>query len=52
MDNKKSIRVFNDREVRTVWDDEQGKWYFSRPPASLLTYARAIEENVHQCLEL
>lgn len=24
-----SIRFFNDREVRAVWDDTQSKWYFS-----------------------
>ncbi len=29
MSNKKSIRFFNDREVRAVWDDEHSKWYFS-----------------------
>jgi len=26
---KKSIRFFNDREVRAVWDDENSKWWFS-----------------------
>lgn len=26
---KISIRFFNDREVRAVWDDEQAKWWFS-----------------------
>lgn len=26
---KKSIRFFNDREVRAVWDEEQAKWWFS-----------------------
>ena len=26
---KKSIRFFNDREVRAVWDDELSKWWFS-----------------------
>jgi cell filamentation protein len=26
---KLSIRFFNDREVRAVWDDEQSKWWFS-----------------------
>ena len=26
---KKSIRFFNDREVRAVWDDEHNKWWFS-----------------------
>ena len=27
--SKKSIRFFNDREVRAVWDEEQAKWWFS-----------------------
>lgn len=26
---KKSIRFFNDLEVRAVWDDEQNCWWFS-----------------------
>jgi len=26
---KKSIRFFNDREVRAVWDEEHNKWWFS-----------------------
>ena len=29
MGNKKSIRFFNDREVRAVWSDADNKWYFS-----------------------
>ena len=27
--SKKSIRFFNDREVRAVWDEENAKWWFS-----------------------
>jgi len=27
--HKKSIRFFNDREVRAVWDDTHNKWWFS-----------------------
>lgn len=27
--SKKSIRFFNDREVRAVWDDESNCWWFS-----------------------
>lgn len=27
--SKKSIRFFNDREVRAVWDDENNSWWFS-----------------------
>lgn len=26
---KISIRFFNDREVRAIWDDENSKWWFS-----------------------
>lgn len=26
---KISIRFFNDREVRAVWDEENSKWWFS-----------------------
>ncbi len=27
--DKVSIRFFDDREVRAIWDDEQNKWWFS-----------------------
>ena len=27
--NKVSIRFYNDREVRAIWDEERGQWYFS-----------------------
>jgi len=27
--HKKSIRSFNDREVRVEWDEEQNSWRFS-----------------------
>ena len=26
---KKSIRFYNDREVRAVWDEQRSKWWFS-----------------------
>mgnify|MGYP001676418667 FL=1 len=26
--HRKSIRFFNDREVRAVWDEEQNCWWF------------------------
>ncbi len=28
-EQKKSIRFFNDRIVRAVWDEENAKWWFS-----------------------
>lgn len=27
--SKISIRFFNDREVRAIWDDDTSKWWFS-----------------------
>ena len=29
MTKQESIKLFEERKVRTVWDDEQEKWYFS-----------------------
>lgn len=29
MSDKISIRFFEDREVRAVWDNEHAKWWFS-----------------------
>ena len=29
MTKKQEIKIFEDKKVRTVWDDEQEKWYFS-----------------------
>ena len=31
MSNKISIRFFNDKEVRAIWDEENSKWWFSVP---------------------
>ena len=37
MTSKKSIRFFNDREVRAVWDDENSKWWFSATDIELVS---------------
>ena len=29
MTQKHKIQLFEDKKVRTVWDDQQEKWYFS-----------------------
>lgn len=29
MTKKQTIQLFEEKNVRTVWDDEQEKWYFS-----------------------
>ncbi|HRE63833.1 MAG TPA: hypothetical protein PKU77_08590, partial [Ferruginibacter sp.] len=29
MKPKNEIKIFEDKKVSTLWDSEQGKWYFS-----------------------
>ena len=29
MTKKQEIQLFNDRSIRTIWDDKEEKWYFS-----------------------
>ena len=29
MTKRKALKLFEDKKIRTVWDDEQEKWYFS-----------------------
>lgn len=29
MDKDNAIKLFNDKKIRTLWDEERGKWYFS-----------------------
>ena len=29
MDDKNAIRIFEDKKIRTAWDEEQEEWYFS-----------------------
>ena len=29
MTQKQALQLFEQRKVRTIWDDEQEKWYFS-----------------------
>lgn len=29
MTQKEAVQLFEEKKVRTVWDDEQEKWYFS-----------------------
>lgn len=29
MTKQESIKLFEERRIRTIWDDEKGKWYFS-----------------------
>ena len=44
--SKKSIRFFNDREVRAVWDEEHNKWRFS---ATDIVRAINDEEDYTKC---
>ncbi len=29
MDKEQAIQLFEDKKIRTVWDEEQEKWFFS-----------------------
>ena len=29
MSFKNAIKLFESREIRTLWNDEEGEWYFS-----------------------
>lgn len=29
MEKEKAIKIFEDKKIRTHWDEEQEKWYFS-----------------------
>lgn len=29
MAQKQTLQLFNDRQIRTAWDDKDEKWYFS-----------------------
>ena len=44
MTQKQSLQIFEDRKIRTVWDDEQEKWYFS----IVDTVGILTEQNDHQ----
>ena len=44
--SKKSIRFFNDREVRAVWDEEHSKWWFS---ATDIVRAINDEDDYKKC---
>lgn len=46
MNHKKSIRFYNDHEVRAVWDEENSKWWFS---ATDIVCAINDEEDYKKC---
>ena len=29
MNQETAIKIFNEKHIRTIWDEEQEKWYFS-----------------------
>ena len=43
--SKISIRFFNDREVRAIWDEENAKWWFSVVILSRLLQKARIRGN-------
>ncbi len=45
MTQKQTIQLFEQRKVRTVWDDEAEKWYFSVVDVVGVLTAR-MDENI------
>ncbi|WP_305140687.1 hypothetical protein [Alistipes finegoldii] len=46
MTQKQAIQLFEERKVRTVWDDEAGKWYVSViDVVGVLTYILLLRHN-------
>ena len=42
-DPKQSLKLFEERNVRTIWDDTQEKWYFS-----VVDVIQVLTENDYQ----
>ena len=43
MDNKNSIQLFEGKQIRTIWDDEKEKWFFS-----VVDIVSALTDNDYQ----
>ena len=43
MTKKQAIQLFNDRKIRTAWDDNEEKWYFS-----VVNVVEALTDNDYQ----
>ena len=43
MTKKEAIKIFEEKKVRTAWDDETEEWYFSVIDAVSYTHLRAHE---------
>lgn len=59
MTQQQAIKFFEERKVRTVWDDEQEKWYFSIvdvigvPKTALLLWIKNSNQiNNQYCLQM
>ena len=47
MNKKKAIKLFQEQTIRTHWDDEQEKWYFSVQDVVLaLTVSRDVKQYI------
>jgi prophage antirepressor-like protein len=54
MTKKQQIQIFEDKKVRTAWDDQEEKWYFSivdvcsvlTDSANPLTYWRVLKNRL------
>ena len=44
MGKKELIQLFGDKKVRTVWDDEKEKWFFSIPSKKAVPFKQWMAE--------
>ena len=49
--SKISIRFWNDREVRAVWDEENSKWWFSAIDIIRAINKSGAPKNSKQCIK-
>lgn len=49
--SNKSIRIFNNREVRAVWDDENNCWWFSATEVVRAIYDEPYYTLVGNCYQ-
>ena len=48
MTKKETLKLFEERKVRTVWDDEKEKWYFSIVGVDATAYWRKLKQRLKE----
>ena len=51
MTKKEIIKVFEERKVRTVWDDKEEKWGQKKPPTICCQLTKAGMNDVYRTID-